>query len=536
MAVVQISKIQIRRGLKNTFSGVPQLSSAEMAWAVDTQELFIGNGAVSEGAPYVGNTKIITEHDNLLDLANSYRFANNDTSILDSIPRSLQNKLDEYVSVKDFGAIGNGIADDTVFFQNALDNLFQNFDPNYKKILLIPNGEYVLNSDLRIPSGAIIEGETVHGAKLQIGSNSIRLKSFDNKEFVDFNSTIRAENIKISNLTLLRTTGSYVLSGIRNSIFDSVIFKGDYELGDAVPSLTTESSAVYWQNPSLGVAVDNLYFKDCVFENNSLSIKVEQTDVFETNVKFTGCKFYINHVGLAVFGVQGQSNDWSITDCEFEQTANEAIRISQGKNTLIRDTVFKDCGNNTGTSQFPVTPVVYFGEKNNNKVINCLSNRTQSANITDNENLATVIEIENSDKAVFIDRVYADVYLSDSFRPLAVFSAKAKYIVIEYFLQLGGNIKNSRIGLITLSLGSDLVGDNVSDISITDNYQYSPNFITSSGGITMTNLEFSAEVKSNSILDDSTAGPNSDTILLTYRNPISTGSTGTISFQISYGV
>ena len=46
MAVVQISKIQIRRGKKNSDSGVPQLSSAELAWAVDTQELFIGNGSV----------------------------------------------------------------------------------------------------------------------------------------------------------------------------------------------------------------------------------------------------------------------------------------------------------------------------------------------------------------------------------------------------------------------------------------------------------------------------------------------------------
>ena len=87
MAVVQISKIQVRRGQKNSNSGVPQLSSAEFAWAVDSQELFIGNGSVLEGAPYVGNTKILTEHDNILDLAGSYQFASNDTAISLSIPR-----------------------------------------------------------------------------------------------------------------------------------------------------------------------------------------------------------------------------------------------------------------------------------------------------------------------------------------------------------------------------------------------------------------------------------------------------------------
>ena len=95
MAVVQISKIQIRRGQKNSSSGVPQLSSAELAWAVDTQELYIGNGSVQEGAPYVGNTKVITEHDNILELANSYRFSSDDPAITLSQPRTLLGKVDE---------------------------------------------------------------------------------------------------------------------------------------------------------------------------------------------------------------------------------------------------------------------------------------------------------------------------------------------------------------------------------------------------------------------------------------------------------
>ena len=63
MAIVQISRIQHRRGLKES---LPQLAAGEIGFAVDTQELFIGNGTTAEGAPEVGNTKIITEDDNLL--------------------------------------------------------------------------------------------------------------------------------------------------------------------------------------------------------------------------------------------------------------------------------------------------------------------------------------------------------------------------------------------------------------------------------------------------------------------------------------
>ena len=66
MAIVQISRIQHRRGLKEQ---LPQLASGELGFAVDTQELFIGNGTTAEGAPEVGNTKVITEDDNILSVA-----------------------------------------------------------------------------------------------------------------------------------------------------------------------------------------------------------------------------------------------------------------------------------------------------------------------------------------------------------------------------------------------------------------------------------------------------------------------------------
>ena len=57
MAVVQISKIQLRRGLQEN---LPQLASAEMGWSVDERRLFIGNGTLAEGAPSTGVTEVLT--------------------------------------------------------------------------------------------------------------------------------------------------------------------------------------------------------------------------------------------------------------------------------------------------------------------------------------------------------------------------------------------------------------------------------------------------------------------------------------------
>ena len=60
MAIVQISQIKNRRGLSED---LPQLASAELGWSIDTQELYIGNGTLEEGAPEVGNTRLLTEND-----------------------------------------------------------------------------------------------------------------------------------------------------------------------------------------------------------------------------------------------------------------------------------------------------------------------------------------------------------------------------------------------------------------------------------------------------------------------------------------
>ena len=61
MAIVQISQIKHRRGLAENGPGNGlQLASAELGWNVDTQELYIGNGTLAEGAPEVGNTAILT--------------------------------------------------------------------------------------------------------------------------------------------------------------------------------------------------------------------------------------------------------------------------------------------------------------------------------------------------------------------------------------------------------------------------------------------------------------------------------------------
>ena len=530
MAVVQISKIQVRRGQKNSNSGIPQLSSAEFAWAVDSQELFIGNGSVLEGAPYVGNTKVLTEHDNILELASSYQFASDDTAITLSVPRSLQSKEDETVSVADFGAVGDGSTDCVAAFETAFTELFRNANENYKKELLIPNGEYLFTTDLAVPSGVILRGETQLGSVLNIGNNNIRLITSQGLELGDFNSTNRPQNMQWSNFTIKRTTGTLTLSGLAESRFQDVRFLGEYNLGNAV-TLATAPAAVFWQNTVIGTRAHNLVFDKCVFEQNAVSAKCLQSDVFDTAVRFQDCKFFVNDTAIYIDGINTQGNRWQINNCEFEEIANQAFRSTAGRGTLIQRSKFKSVGNGVSISSSPNDYMVYFGEKIGNVLVDCTSDRQQAATVV--SGTAAFSEVYNAAGVTFVDKNYAPIYLSDSFSPLAAFSAQNKFTVINYCLKLG---EHTRYGTATIVIGDDLSPDSHgSNVSITDSFIYSPNTLTSPGGSTMSNFEFSVSKSSNTVLDDSTAAVI-DTVMLTYKNPLATGITGSMSYDVAYGV
>lgn len=187
MAVYQISRIQIRRGQANQGTGLPQLASGEMAWAIDTQELYIGNGSVGEGAPAVGNTKILTTNDlsSQAGLINSifYTYKVDDSTIQTStisgqvVQRSIQKRLDDNVNTNDFGVvITSNIQPDvdaTNSLQHTINELYRNSTKasdvdNYgqsthdavarRVVLTIPPGIYNTNRTLYIPSYTTIVG------------------------------------------------------------------------------------------------------------------------------------------------------------------------------------------------------------------------------------------------------------------------------------------------------------------------------------------------------------------------------------------
>ena len=165
MAVVQISRIQNRRGRELTDVGIPQLASGEIGWAIDTQKMYIGNGAVAEGAPAVGNTEILTEFSDIFSLADTYTYrkTSNIWGSTTQHTQTLLSKLDQVTSVKDFGAVGDGLGtDDAPAFQAAIDALFiRAIVTADKAVLHVPPGEYFLQDTIYLPPLVSLKGAGV---------------------------------------------------------------------------------------------------------------------------------------------------------------------------------------------------------------------------------------------------------------------------------------------------------------------------------------------------------------------------------------
>ncbi|NJO62671.1 MAG: hypothetical protein HC836_31905, partial [Richelia sp. RM2_1_2] len=149
MPVVQISRIQHRRGLSIDLPN-PSLAEGEIGMTIDTGEMFIGAPnfppIVNRTTYPYQNLRILTEfsvRDVLTNLQYVYRdqqrykFADADQLNPDfpglksyganpgwTVERLLQERLDEVVSVKSYGARGNAYENDYLAIERACLDLY----------------------------------------------------------------------------------------------------------------------------------------------------------------------------------------------------------------------------------------------------------------------------------------------------------------------------------------------------------------------------------------------------------------------------
>lgn len=373
MAVVQISRIQVRRGQSQQGSGVPQLASGEIGWAVDTRELYIGNGSVSEGAPAVGNTKVLTQYDNLFSVADTYIYKDGAGTVATGgiggtdVQRTLQDRLDDRVSGRAFGLTGETSQIATTRLQTAIDQLFINDatkgNPSSRIVLHLEAGEYIIDSTIYIPPYTTIVGA---GADKTV----IRTTTASTDMFVTVNSSStpgspadisttttlnQATNITLKGLTLETTVSNtaLTLNCCKDSIFEDVRIKGPWTSGDA---LSTD----------IGLEMNNLSLVSSVVETRNNSFRNVTVNGFTyavssdwdiNNNNFIDCDFYDLGYGFA-YGTnletldpdQYSSKNYGpysnvIERCRFTDIDRQAIWIKFGEWNKSINNRFVACGN-----------------------------------------------------------------------------------------------------------------------------------------------------------------------------------------------
>lgn len=382
MAVVQISRIQVRRGKKGV-DNLPQLASGELGWAIDSQEFYVGNGSVSEGAPAVGNTKILTEHDNIFQLAGQYTYRGDSgittgPSSTQPIQRSLQSRLDDHVYGADFGMVGNGVADDTVAFQRAIDQLFINTNkanPSSRVSLILAPGTYKLTATVNLPPYASIIGagsdKTVFNTSATEGFTFINGDSTPGTyAAISTNSFInQAKNITLAGMTLNQSvTGvMFDMHSVRDSHFKDLKVVGNWTSGDA---LSTTQKAFELIGDSAAVMSNNNTFDNVEIKGWSYGIYSDYNinDTLVRNAKFDECGYGVvlgENITLGQLGQDAGPQNTKIQNSTFDEIARNAIWVAEGQGNASVGNTFNNVGNNNGTEANSIYGIIKFDKEGN---------------------------------------------------------------------------------------------------------------------------------------------------------------------------
>lgn len=371
MAVIEIAKIQVRRG-QETVGAVPQLAPGEFGWAQDTENLYIGK-RISEGANTDENSRILSQkdYDNLFAIVmgagrtavastSTYRYRDDISySDLASTTTFIGKKLDAFVSLTDFGVTASSSATN-IYTQLvlAIENLFSN---NYLgndtvRNLLIPAGIYYVSDTVDLPPNTRLIGEGRGATTLLSQNNDRPIFRTIYSDGANFNSPtlqsqLNPKNILIKNLTLAYSTSTstaqplVLVDNAENSVIDNVEF--------TVKLVATSTNTVTVLSTTTSIYGTGISLR------GKLASGIEQNK----NVQITNCLF--QNIGTAVIGTgtvaYTQIDHNKFADLQngikFTAFSNDNSRLAP-KNSLISQNYFERiyyAGIYIGTSTNQVT-------------------------------------------------------------------------------------------------------------------------------------------------------------------------------------
>ena len=402
MAIIEIAKIKVRRGLEGT-TGMPALDSGEFGWAIDNRNLYIGNGTLAEGAPEIGNTRILTEYDanifNLVTTSTVYSYLSTDNgqhraagipiytdpSGSTSTFRIISSKLNDFATIYDFGGINDGVTDNTFALQNAINQLWRNSDRNSARsraALRIPAGVYIINNTITLPPYTTLIGEGQDKTIIQLTTSTTNKGLFQTCD--PSGNIFGSLSTKISNVNLIGITfnlNQYATTKFpilrMDSVTDSQIidcrFQGQYPVGNSSTVFSSNYSGIEIRS-SGAYNTKDLLIKNCTFDGLAYGI-YSNYDI--EDIVVDSCVFRNSNRGIAglTTSTLAQSGPvrTKIQNNKFEFIEAEGIYFGDNVNNnsaynISTQNTFKEVGNNLRGDTSATTAVINFQSRGNRSI------------------------------------------------------------------------------------------------------------------------------------------------------------------------
>jgi len=218
-----------------------------------------------------------------------------------AVATTVQDKLRESVSVKDFGAVGNGVADDTAAIQAAI---------NASTVVYIPEGTYLISGPITINSAAVSGGQrTIYGASRE---RSVIRATTSNSRLE--NNVLRHDAITLENFTF--DGNNIATGGVSLGVNGSV---GTL----AASSADVLSNLKVVQCVNSGVVMNYCqYFiiQNCIFSNttNGFGLYLNECGSGEITTLLT----YSNKTAMFIGGTNGGTNPGGFSQSSYINITN----------------------------------------------------------------------------------------------------------------------------------------------------------------------------------------------------------------------
>ena len=319
-----------------SISGVTPLPNPivlNAAGRVPTGEIWVTAGVTYKFVVYTSENVLVASYDNVngtyiaTDLADTFNPVNGDAligfrqsnssgNLGGAVGRTVHQKFQEHVSIKDFGAIGNGSNDDTPAFNAAI--AYANSVVT-GVLIYVPAGTYIITSNTAVISAPMS----------WVGDGRATSKLFfRNCNGFNYNlSALSALNVssKISDLFFgTNTTGYIGFSYTGNDTygahdanlqFDNCQFNSERIFTSSV-SVTAEWNYAVYLLSADGTLFTNSYFQGST-NNNTYAGLTTSTGLYLKNstlVVLKACSFYDFGTGVQV---EGQSEGLFANQCTF---------------------------------------------------------------------------------------------------------------------------------------------------------------------------------------------------------------------------